>query len=206
MAQNFNPGTSLKKLRTERGLSLREVARRTDLTASFLSQVEHGISNVSLDSLQKIAEALDVPLMVFLEEQPGDIENLSSHIEPEPCDDVNRTLTYSPLVRAGCRPRLILPPSGVEYQLLVPDLSHKMEAVIGRLSPGTGNVARRLREETEEFIYVLSGELLIGLDNKEFILKPGDSINFSGEKLKKLSCASSDRDTSWISVITPPVF
>ena len=206
MTPNINPGTTLKKIRTERGLSLREVARRTELTASFLSQVEHGISNVSLDSLQRIAEALEVPLMYFLEEKSADIENLSAHIEPEPCEDVNRTTAYSPIVRAGCRPRLILPPSGVEYQLLVPDLSQKMEAVIGRLSPGTGNVARRLREETEEFIYVLSGELLIGLGDEEYILKPGDSINFSGEKLTKLACASIDRDTSWISVITPPVF
>ena|SRR5665648_84662 len=206
MAPTFNPGTTLKKLRKERGLSLREVARRTDLTASFLSQVEHGISNVSLDSLQRIAEAMVVPLMYFLEEQPSDIENLSSHIEPEPCEDVNRTVSYSPVVRAGCRPRLILPPSGVEYQLLVPNLSHTMEAVIGRLAPGTGNVARKLREETEEFIYVLGGELLVGLDDEEYILKPGDSINFSGEKLNKLACASTDRDASWISVITPPVF
>lgn len=206
MAQNFNPGTHLRKLRKERGFSLREVARRTDLSASFLSQVEHGISNVSLDSLIKIAEALDVPLMYFLEEQPADIENLSSHIDPEPCEDIDRTNTYSPVVRAGCRPRLILPPSGVEYQLLVPDLSHKMEAVIGQLSPGSSNVARRLREETEEFIYVLSGELLIGLGDQEYTLRPGDSINFAGDKLTKLACASVDRDASWISVITPPVF
>ncbi|MAT41240.1 MAG: hypothetical protein CL609_02785 [Anaerolineaceae bacterium] len=206
MSSNVSPGSLLKKLRKERGYSLREVARRSDLTASFLSQVEHGISNVSLDSLRRIAEALDVPLMYFLEEQPGDIENLSEHIEPEPCLDEDRITEYSPVVRAGCRPRLILPPSGVEYQLLVPDLSHKLEAVIGRLSPGTANVARKLREETEEFIYVLSGELLIELEGQEYVLRPGDSINFPGEKLTKLACASLDREASWISVITPPVF
>lgn len=206
MSSNVSPGTLLKKLRKERGHSLREVARRSELTASFLSQVEHGISNVSLDSLRRIAEALDVPLMYFLEEQPEDIENLSEHIEPEPCLDEDRTKEYSPVVRAGCRPRLILPPSGVEYQLLVPDLTHKLEAVIGRLSPGTANVARKLREETEEFIYVLSGELLIELEDQEYILRPGDSISFPGQTLTKLACASLDRETSWISVITPPVF
>lgn len=206
MASSFNPGTHLKKLRKERGYSLREVARRTDLTASFLSQVEHGISSVSLDSLARIAEAMDVPLMYFLEEQQEDIENLSTHLEPEPCDDIDRTRQYSPVVRAGCRPRLIIPPSGVEYQLLVPHLSQKLEAVIGRLSPGSSNIARRLRQETEEFIYILSGELLVGLEEEEYTLKPGDSISFPGEKLTKLACASIDRDVSWISVITPPVF
>lgn len=180
MSSNYSPGIQLKKIRKERGLSLREIARQTDLTASFLSQVEHGISNVSLDSLVRIAEALEVPLMYFLEEIPVEIDDLKAHIDPEPCEDIDRTIFYSPVVRAGCRPRLILPPSGIEYQLLIPDLSHKLEAVIGRLSPGTNNVARRLRAETEEFIYVLSGELLIGLDEDEYVLKPGDSINFKG--------------------------
>lgn len=206
MAPDYNPGKQLKKLRKERGLSLREVARRTDLTASFLSQVEHGTSNVSIDSLRRIAEALDVPMMHFLEEPPVDIEDINDHIEPVPCEDEDRTKVYSPVVRAGCRPRLILPPSGLEYQLLVPNLSTKLEAVIGRASPGTGNIARKLRSDTEEFIYILTGEVLIGLDDEEYILRPGDSITFHGNQLTKIVCASVDRDASWISVITPPIF
>lgn len=206
MAPDHNPGKQLKKLRKERGLSLREVARRTELTASFLSQVEHGTSNVSIDSLRRIAEAMDVPMMHFLEEPPVDIEDINEHIEPVPCQDEDRTKAYSPVVRAGCRPRLILPPSGLEYQLLVPNLSTKLEAVIGRASPGTGNIARKLRSETEEFIYVLSGEISIGLDEDEYILRPGDSITFRGDQLTKIACASVDREASWISVITPPIF
>ena len=206
MTPDTNPGKRLNKLRKERGLSLREVARRTALTASFLSQVEHGTSNVSINSLRRIAEALDVPMMHFLEEIPVDIENITEHIDPEPCEDDDRTRVYSPVVRAGCRPRLILPPSGLEYQLLVPNLSTKLEAIIGRASPGTGNIARKLRSETEEFIYVLSGEVLIGLDEEEYILRTGDSITFHGDQLTKLACASVDREASWISVITPPIF
>ena len=206
MTPDYNPGKQLNKLRKERGLSLREIARRTDLTASFLSQVEHGTSNVSIDSLRRIAEALDVPMMHFLEEPPVDIDNISEHVDPEPCEDEDRSRAYSPVVRAGCRPKLILPPSGLEYQLLVPNLSTKLEAVIGRAAPGTGNIARKLRSETDEFIYVLSGEVVIGLDDEEYILRPGDSILFHGEQLTKLACASVDREASWISVFTPPIF
>ena len=206
MTPDYNPGKQLNKLRKERGLSLREIARRTDLTASFLSQVEHGTSNVSIDSLRRIAEALDVPMMHFLEEPPVDIDNISEHVDPEPCEDEDRSRAYSPVVRAGCRPKLILPPSGLEYQLLVPNLSTKLEAVIGRAAPGTGNIARKLRSETDEFIYVLSGEVVIGLDDEEYILRSGDSILFHGDQLTKLACASVDREASWISVFTPPIF
>ena len=68
------------------------------------------------------------------------------------------------------------------------------------------NVARRLRKPTEEFIFVLSGRLLIGLGEKDHILNPGDSIYFEGYDLQMLACASEDEDVFWISVITPPVF
>jgi len=199
-------GSRLRQLRTDRGLSLRELARRTEVTASFLSQVERGTSNLSLDSLRRIAEALEVSIMQFLDEPSPDIMELSAHIDPVPCDGDDRISEYSPVVRAGCRPRLILPPSGVEYELLVPDLSLGLEAVMGRLAPGTGNVARRLREPTEEFIYVLSGDLIVGVGEQEHHLHAGDSICFKGEVLTKLECASIDRETVWISVITPPVF
>lgn len=44
-----------------------------------------------------------------------------------------------------------------------------MKAICGRLAPGTGNVARRLRKPTEEFIFVLSGASCVGLDAGEQI-------------------------------------
>lgn len=81
-----------------------------------------------------------------------------------------------------------------------------MKAICGRLAPGTGNVARRLREPTEEFIFVLSGASCVGLDAGEQILCSGDSIYFSGAKLHKLACAFQKEDAVWISAITPPVF
>jgi uncharacterized cupin superfamily protein len=81
-----------------------------------------------------------------------------------------------------------------------------MEAFLGQLSPGTGNVARRLRKPTEELIYVLSGALLVELETGSYVLNSGDSIYFEGEMLRKLECASQNEDASWISVITPAVF
>lgn len=199
-------GIRLKDRRTRLGMSLRELARRTDLTASFLSQVERAKANVSLDSLKRISDILDVPLLYFLSDsQPTPPENTELPIETDEAEPSD-TLTYSPVVRSNERPKLILPLSGVEYELLNPDLGRKMEAFCGSLSPGAGNVAKRLREPTEEFIYVLAGALLIGLDSGEHILYPGDSIYIDGQSLQKLTCASENEDARWISVITPPVF
>jgi quercetin dioxygenase-like cupin family protein len=109
-------------------------------------------------------------------------------------------------VRAGRRARLSSPDSVVTYELLTPDLAHKMEVICGRVKPGSGNVVRRLRESTEEWIYVLAGALAVRLESGEYVLGRGDSIYFTGEHLRAIECASSDEDAVWISVITPPVF
>ncbi len=186
-------GSRIRAKRQEEGLSLRDLAERTDLTASFLSQVERARVSVSLSSLRRIAEGLGVPILFFLEDKTV----------TAPLD--NGTLKYSPLVRANQRPKLTLPDSHVTYEMLVPDLGGKMEAFIGRVAAGTGNVARRLREPTEEFIQVLSGVLKVRLLTGEYLLNPGDSIYFEGASLIELSDAS-DEDVAWLSVITPPVF
>lgn len=60
--------STLKKLRKERKLTLKELADRTDVSISFLSQVERGKSSVTLESLRKIADALNVAPSAFFSE------------------------------------------------------------------------------------------------------------------------------------------
>ena len=52
-------GETIKLTRSEHRLSLAQLARTSGLSKGFLSQVESGRSNPSLDSLAKIAQALD---------------------------------------------------------------------------------------------------------------------------------------------------
>jgi len=195
-------GFKLHERRLELGFSLRELARRTDLTASFLSQVENNKTSVSLESLRRIAEALDVPLFYFLDQEPEPVlESLT-----ELTFNSHQSQEYSPVVHPNHRPRLYLPLSGVTYEKLIPDTGRKMEALCGRLAPGTANVARKLRQPTEEFIYVLEGELLVELVSGTHILGSGATIYFDGDDLIALQCASRDRDAVWISVLTPGIF
>ncbi|MDK2979991.1 MAG: hypothetical protein PWQ55_338 [Chloroflexota bacterium] len=199
-------GQRIKARREELGFSMRELARRTGLSASFISQVENKRTNVSLDSLRLIAEQLDISIHHFFSEPAQDAAYTTAAANNENDPDAAGEMQYSPIVRAGARPQLHFPDLGVDYELLVKDLTHNMEPIFGRLSPGSGNIARRLRKPTEEFIFVLVGQLLVGLKDKEYILNPGDSIYFEGNDLNKLTCASEDSDVVWISVITPPAF
>lgn len=183
MPDNLILAKRLNKRRTELGLSLRDLAEKTNLTPSFLSQLERCVTNPSLKSLQKISDALGVPLLYFLAENPS----------------------QSPVVRADSRSKLDLDDARVSYEMLTPDLTGQLEALMGHIKTGCDNIVRPLSVETEEFIFVLEGALVVGLKEQEYILYGGDSICFNGRELVRLNCAG-DSQTRWISVITPPVF
>ena len=48
--------------RTRQSLTLKQLARRTGLSVSLLSQIERAESSASISSLYKIASALKVPM------------------------------------------------------------------------------------------------------------------------------------------------
>ena len=53
-------GETIRGLRKDRGLTLKQMARRTGLSVSLLSQIERAESSASISSLYKVATALDV--------------------------------------------------------------------------------------------------------------------------------------------------
>lgn len=61
----MNLGTTIKKLRKQRGLKQFEFAERANITAAYLSLVETGQREPSLDFLKKISEVLSLPIPVI---------------------------------------------------------------------------------------------------------------------------------------------
>ena len=176
-------GKRIRKRRSELKLSLRDLAQQTNLTASFLSQLERGITNSSFKSLQRIADALKVPLLYFLSDQSN----------------------ASPVVRAEQRSKLQLDDDTISYELLSPNLDGKLEVMMRVLKPGGEVIARPLSVETEQMIFLLEGKLTVVLKENDYMLNAGDSISFNGNDLVKITCSGSSF-ARWIAVITPPVF
>ncbi|KKB41550.1 helix-turn-helix domain-containing protein [Bacillus thermotolerans] len=71
-------GLKMKELRKGKKLTLKTLAERTGLSISFLSQVERGKSSVTLESLKKIADALDTnPSFFFSDDQLEEMLDVS---------------------------------------------------------------------------------------------------------------------------------
>jgi transcriptional regulator with XRE-family HTH domain len=66
----MNIGTTIRGFRLQRGMSQGDIEKRTGLLRCYLSRVENGHTVPSLETLQKIAGALDLPLSQFFAEEP----------------------------------------------------------------------------------------------------------------------------------------
>jgi transcriptional regulator with XRE-family HTH domain len=58
-------GTTIRAYRLQKGLSQGDIEKKTGLLRCYLSRVENGHTVPSLDTLSKIAQALDLPIAQF---------------------------------------------------------------------------------------------------------------------------------------------
>ena len=175
-------GERIRQRRKDLGYSLRQLGARTNLTASFLSQVENHQCSPSLSSLQRIATALEVPMFAFLE-----------NLHPP-----------SPIIRADERPRLDTCDDEICYELLSRNLGGQVMALLIHVQPGGRRVAERLSQPTDEVMYVLRGQLSITIEDQTYTLAPGDSISYEGRSLREFSVLGNE-ELQVICCVTPPV-
>jgi transcriptional regulator with XRE-family HTH domain len=60
-------GTNIRACRTDAGLTLEELAEKADMSWPYLSEIERGRENISLDKLARLAQALNVTLSKLVE-------------------------------------------------------------------------------------------------------------------------------------------
>lgn len=136
-------GKEFKRIRKSKKLTLREVSERSGLSVSFLSQVERGISSVTFTSLRKIAEALDVNINIFFEEEE---KALSIKKHSLKTSAVQPHFTFTSLVGNMENPQFY--PARIE-----------LKAGESHTAPYT--------HHGQEFVYVLEGELKVVLKDHE---------------------------------------
>src|ERR1700761_3922317 len=66
---SMNIGATIRGFRLQKGMSQGDIEKRTGLLRCYLSRVENGHTVPSLETLQKIAKALDLQLSEFFAEE-----------------------------------------------------------------------------------------------------------------------------------------
>jgi transcriptional regulator with XRE-family HTH domain len=80
---SMNIGMTIRGFRQQKGMSQGDIEKRTGLLRCYLSRVENGHTVPSLDTLKKIAGALDLQLAEFFaeESEPKEIFGLNLNTE-----------------------------------------------------------------------------------------------------------------------------
>src|SRR5580704_11786239 len=71
---SMNIGTTIRGYRLQKGMSQGDIEKRTGLLRCYLSRVENGHTVPSLETLQKIAQAMEIPLSQFFVEEGAPVE------------------------------------------------------------------------------------------------------------------------------------
>jgi transcriptional regulator with XRE-family HTH domain len=90
-----NIGTTIRGYRLQRGMSQGDIEKRTGLLRCYLSRVENGHTIPSLETLQKIARALDLQLAEFFAEETVGKEMSSLHLSEEEIRFLTQVQRYS---------------------------------------------------------------------------------------------------------------
>lgn len=161
---SLNLGRRLRRLRQRRGLTAPELAKQARITSGFLSQLEQSTTPPSLKILQRIATALEVPLVSLLLE-----EDLPPHITRS-----HERHTPTEYAEVGQSPLVSIVP-GQDLALIVLELP-----------PGTLSAGLSSAYEGQQCYLVLRGTIRVFYDTASYLLNTGDSILCTGFRVQHL--------------------
>jgi len=148
-------GTQLKAARLAARKTMAEVAEQSGLTKGFVSKLERDLTNVSVASLIRLCEALDVSVGSLFEASRGE------------------------LVRRGAYPPINFGGSRVQEYLLTPSGEKRVQAILSDIEPGGGSGDEPYSLPADvEFVFVLAGQLQITVAGEQITLEQGDAFTF----------------------------
>jgi transcriptional regulator with XRE-family HTH domain len=176
-------GEGLRGLRQTRNMTLKDLAEATGLSAAMLSQVERDRTDPSLETLRRLAKALDVPVFSLLRDADNDAVAVVRR------DD--RMLIRSPHCRTA-------------YARVSPGQG-RLELLEGTLGPWGATSQEPWSHPSEECAVVLSGALVVEVADERYKLDTGDSCYFDS-RLPHRYLNMTDAAVSFLIAITPPSY
>jgi transcriptional regulator with XRE-family HTH domain len=170
-------GTRLRVERERRGLSLRELARRLEVSPSLVSQIETGKTQPSVRTLYAIVTELGVSLDELFAPAGGDDAPASA---PRPAGEGARPPVGFGLVQRADERDVIDLGSGVRWERLTTWNDRDVEFLYAVYEAGGSSSpdGSLMRHNGRELGIVLSGELGVKVGFEDTVLGAGDSIAF----------------------------
>ncbi|MCK8059394.1 MULTISPECIES: helix-turn-helix domain-containing protein [unclassified Fusibacter] len=155
-------GKRIKEMRVKKEMTLKNLSDATGLSTGFISQLERGLTTISVDSLQKLSDALEVNLNYFFKTAVKREDVVLKRHQRSILSVENQFIYYQ--MSSDYTDKLLFP-------RMIELLPQKELEKIDTFS-----------HEGEEFIYVVEGILTLVVDDELYELYPGETAHFNSAR------------------------
>lgn len=188
MPNSNDLGASIKKFRTEKNISLRQLADASGVSISQLSKIETGKGDTTVRNLLKIARVLEIPVSKIINE-------------------TEETRTLRPLRRGEgfSVGRQVAPDPRLREIFLNMRTDAYMQPEVMYIPPAASS-GDTLTHEGEEFFYVLKGRARFFVADRSYDMDEGDSFYFNCTIPHRWENLSPDEWCELLICCSPPTF
>lgn len=153
-------GEKIKTIRIEKGWSLKDLSRRSGISAAAIHKIESNGITPTITTMMKISDALGKKLSIFLEESLEENDAYLTKLNKrEPIFTFKKGLDLQGI-------------SAKKYGKFI------MTAAYATVNVGASSGKKSMSHRGEELVYCLKGKMEFKIDKKTYFLKPGDSLHF----------------------------
>lgn len=174
----------IKEIRKQKGMTLKDLSEKTNLSISFLSQMERGKSAITMVSLKKIADVMGLPMKELFSEP-----------------DVKEEFV------GNSRAHLLLgmQRNYEEFSVLSGRFeSRKLDSFRLKMAPLFADM-EETAHEGEEIYLILKGRATVVVDGVEYTAGEGETIHFPSTRPHKI-VNKENKELEMFSVIIPSIF
>ena len=175
-------GSRIRAARARCGLSVSELATKAGVSKSLVSQIERGVAAPSIDTLRRLASALQVPVFSLFLEDPDE----------------------GMVVRRSERRIVRYPGTAAVREILSPTLSGRM-VLLWVTFPAGEDGREPVRHVGEECVVVVCGTLHVQIEDQLVVLEEGDSMTFNSDAPHTFRNPTA-QVTEVLTAISPPHF
>jgi transcriptional regulator with XRE-family HTH domain len=173
-------GQNIKSKRTEKNITLEELAQRAGVTKGLISQIENNRTVPSLPVLLNLIHGLDEDIKSFFDDMHEHFNN--GHVL---------------IVRRGEeKPFQKEPVKGFSYQRIFTKsiTTQAVDFVLLELKKGAGR-KQMIRTDAFECKHILKGKIEYEIESEKYILNEGDTLFFDGRARHRLRNAGNSDAT-----------
>jgi transcriptional regulator with XRE-family HTH domain len=174
----------IREIRKAKGLTIAQLADAAGISSALVSQVERDLADPSLETIRKIARALDVPVFNLF-------------CVPEQTNPVA-------VIRAGQETKITSSNGHVSY-IRKSQPGTDLEVLVGTIQPGDASSPVPLSHPSEECIIATEGVVTVEVNGATYDLAVGDSCHYNSRLPHRLINNTADT-IQYIVAVTPPSY